>query len=87
MRRTRALALATVYEALVQAQNDHVMQHEQETMQFIVRRLEVLEARIMTLFVDCPQQHGEAEELALLQHLGKGVALVERVSRISQRGY
>lgn len=81
MRRTQALALATLREALAQAQRDHTMLHEQETMRAVVARLEALEATVRARFVQVPSgPHGESEERALLKHLGRGIELMRRMA-------
>ena len=81
MRRTQALALATLREALAQAQRDHTMLHEQETMRAVIARLEALEATVRARFVQVPSgPHGESEERALLKHLGRGIELMRRMA-------
>ena len=93
MRRTTALALATLHEALAQAQQDS-MPHEEDSMAIVVQHLERLERLVVTRFDGCQgsssssrkrAQHIAAEERALLTHLGRGVELAALIAKQQQR--
>jgi hypothetical protein len=80
MRRTTALAIETIHEALVRAQQSNAT-YEKETMACVVRTLEELERHILIRFSGCPAQHGASEELALLVHMGRGMEVAERIAK------
>ena len=77
-RHTRALALATLQEALIQAQHERVASHERDAMQEIIRELELLEARLYAgPLAHCNDAPGDDEaRRALLLHLGRGMELL-----------
>lgn len=79
---TRALALATLQEALIQAQYDHVMAHEREAMHRVVGRLERLETLLYTGALARCSDTADTEEArcALLVHMGRGMELLQRVA-------
>jgi hypothetical protein len=76
---TRALAVATVQEALIQAQYDRVASHERDLMDSVVIELEFLEARLYSgAFARCSDAAaGEDAQRALLVHLGRGIELLQ----------
>lgn len=83
MRRTTALAMATLQEALAQAQQDS-MPHEYERMAAVVQGLERLERLIAVRFDGCRVGRGtETQERALLTHMGRGVELAALISKKS----
>ena len=81
--RTLALARATLNEALAQAQCDCGMAHERAQTERAVAQLEALERHVLQRFAYCPDPHGETEERALLEHLGRGVDLLRRIAGCS----
>ena len=76
MHECSALALETLYEALLQVQSAN-MQHEQEMTSLVVRILELLEDKLVTKYPCDKSTLREHEQFALLRHLGKGVELLE----------
>ena len=82
MRCTRALALATVREAMMQALCDHGMQHEQASMLQVVDVLERLEMllQLSSRFKNWRDEESEESQCALLRHLGRGIELMQRVA-------
>ena len=80
-RRTPSLALETVQECLMRCVGNS-LRYENETVRCLVYRLENLEEYIRTDFQGCCLERlGEAEEHALLVHMGRGVEIAERVAR------
>ena len=80
-RRTPSLALETVHECLIRCVGNS-LRYENETVRCLVYRLENLEEYIRTDFQGCCLERlGEAEEHALLVHMGRGVEIAERVAR------
>ncbi len=77
--------MATLYEALAQAQQDS-MPHEQADMAVVVRGLERLERLIATRFDGCRVRgDGGMETRALLTHMGRGVELAELIAKQQQQ--
>ena len=82
MRRTTAQAYATIYEAIIQAQERlEGMRHERAEMCWVIAMLEDVERVIGKRYDGCPPRHGETEEQALLMHMGRGVELMARVAK------
>jgi hypothetical protein len=80
-RRTLALAQATLQEALLQAYSDQAMAHERAIMAKVVGYLEAIEHYLLVRYQGFPETPSEEEKRALLQHLGKGMDLLRRVSQ------
>lgn len=79
---TRALALATLQEALIQSQFERTATHERDAMGAVARELEYLETRLYAApFASCTDApEDEDARRALLLHLGRGIELLQRVA-------
>jgi hypothetical protein len=80
-RRTTALAHETLMEALVRSQREGG-RYDEDTRRCCVWLLERLEQHVQMYYDGCPTHTtDEAQEHALLVHMGRGVELAERRAR------
>jgi len=82
MHECSALALETLYEALLQIQAAN-MQHEQELALLVIKSLEMLENKLVTKIPISYTSLRESEQLALLRHMGKGVELLKLQNKLT----
>jgi hypothetical protein len=82
MRHTTALAHETLLEALLRLQQQGGARYDEDVRLCCIWQLERLERHLRTRFKECPgHTTSEAQERALLVHMGRGVELAERCAR------